>query len=97
MKLVSLAEAESSLSALLDAAKNERVVVEREGYPLGVILSVADYQDWSGMTDAELTELFSQTELQAKLTQADGDFAAGRTLSHEEVGRRLRQRIEDNG
>ena len=71
MKLVSLAETESSLSALLDAAKHKRVVVEREGNPVGVILSVADYQAWSGMTDAELTELFSQAELQAKLRQAE--------------------------
>lgn len=97
MKLVNLEEAQTSLADLLDDAQRERIVVERDGQPIGFILSVADYQDWTGMTDEELAALFSRPDVQARLQRADADYAAGRSLSHEEVGARLRARGENNG
>jgi hypothetical protein len=41
--------------------------VERNGQPIGVILSMADYQDWVGMTEEEISALFSRPELQSKI------------------------------
>ncbi|MBI3923342.1 MAG: type II toxin-antitoxin system Phd/YefM family antitoxin [Armatimonadetes bacterium] len=55
MKLVTMGEAEVNFPSLLEEAQHERVVVERNGQPLGVILSIADYQDWTSMReDVEL-------------------------------------------
>jgi PHD/YefM family antitoxin component YafN of YafNO toxin-antitoxin module len=95
MKLVNI-EQTTSLADLLDDAQHERIVVERDGQPIGVILSMADYQDWTGMTDEELSALFASPELQAKIQRANADDAAGRSLSHAEVGARLQARSEQN-
>lgn len=81
----------------LEQAQRERIVVERDGQPVSFILSVADCQHWTGMTDEELTALFSRPAGQARLQRADADYAAGRSLSHEEVGARLRARSENDG
>ncbi len=97
MKLINLEESQASLADLLEDAQRERIIVEQDGQPIGVILSMADYQDWIGMSDEELSALFARPELQTKIQRADADYAAGRSLSHEEVGARLRARSEQNG
>ncbi|NCQ26336.1 MAG: hypothetical protein COY42_34515 [Armatimonadetes bacterium CG_4_10_14_0_8_um_filter_66_14] len=94
MRLVDIAEAQINLSSLLVAARGERVFVAQGGEPVGVLLSVADYQDWAGMTDGEVSALFRSPAVQAKLERAHLDYAAGRTVAHEEVGRRLTARVK---
>ena len=43
MKTISLADAQSDLAALLDAAQTERVVVHRHGKPSVVLLGIEGY------------------------------------------------------
>ena len=97
MKLVDVADAQQNLTAVLDSAKTERVMVAHGEHPVGVILSVADYQDWTGTSDEELSLLFASAEVQEKLARADGDYAAGRTVSHEDVDRMLSAREHGDG
>lgn len=97
MKLVSVAEAQANLPSLLEDSRNERIVVARDGDPVGVLLSISDYLDWARMTEDELTTLFSSPEVQAKLRRAEHDYASGRTISHEEVGSRLEVRSRIRG
>ena len=97
MKLVDVADAQRDLSAVLDSAKRERVMVAQGQQPIGVILSVADYQDWTGASDEELSLLFAGDEVQGKLARANADYAAGRAVSHEDVRRMLNARDDSDG
>jgi prevent-host-death family protein len=93
LKLVNLHDAQANLQTLLKDAEHEQVIVEHNGQPVGVILSFNDFQDWAGLTDDELEQLFANPELQAKIQRASDDYVNTKTLSHEEVGARLKTRI----
>lgn len=89
MKLVNVVDAQSNLSSLLEEAESERIVIAREGHPVGVLLSLTEYQEWARVTDEEIDALFSSPELHAKPQRADADDAAGRWIADQEVKKAL--------
>ena len=91
MKSVTIEEAQSNLAAVLSAARGERIVVEQEGRPVGVILSLDDAA-WDEPLEAVARTLFARPEVQAQIARADAARAAGEVISHDEVRARLRER-----
>ncbi len=68
MKLIRVEHEQSDLASLMEEAQHDRIVVEQNGKPVGVILSLEDY---CGTLDApespEIRELFNSPELKLKL------------------------------
>ena len=52
LKTVPAAEAKQSFGRLLDDAQREPVVIERNGRPVAVVLSVAEYELFERLEDA---------------------------------------------
>ncbi len=83
-KTVPFTEARAQLSALVDevAAKQEQVVITRNGQPAVVLLSVAEYESM-----VETIEILSDEELMESLKRSDEDVKAGRVYTLDEVKR----------
>lgn len=62
MKLVSVAEAETDLSTLLDVAQRERIVVTRAGKPSVMLIGVESYddEDWRWAADAGFWQMIRE-------------------------------------
>ncbi len=98
MKLVSIEADELGLASLMEEAQHDRIIVEQNGRPVGVILSLEEYYGTlDSPDDLEIRELLSSPELHLKIQRADAAYAAGGTLSHELVGERLQARIIAGG
>ena len=46
MKQVSIHEVENDLSSYLQMAENEYAIITREGVPVGILIGLADSEDW---------------------------------------------------
>jgi len=81
---VSLAEAKSRLSEVIDSVEEEhgRVLITRHGKPAAVLISPEDLQ-----AQEETLDLLSDSEAMASLRRADTDVVEGRVeyLSKEEA------------
>ncbi len=64
MKLIRVEREQSDLASLMEEAQNDRIVVEQNGQPIGVILSLEDYYGTFGISDdQEFTSLSTSPEL----------------------------------
>lgn len=86
MKSVPLAEAKEKLSALVDEADNTHVIIQitRHGPVAAVLMSADDLESLN-----ETLHALRTPGVVEELTQADRDFAAGKTVSGDEVRRRF--------
>ena len=82
MTTVPLSEAKTHLAKLLAdvEALGEEVVITRSGRPVGVLLSLTDYE---GLI--ETLEILADQDLAKAIEQGLADAAAGRLVSHEDV------------
>jgi prevent-host-death family protein len=80
MKVVALAEAKNSLSAYVDDAQNDRVLVTRHGKPAALIIGVEgeDFEDLMTRSDPKFWQMI---EARRK---------ASKTISAGEMRKRLR-------
>ncbi len=82
MATVPLSEAKTHLAKLLAdvEALGEEVVITRSGRPVGVLLSLTDYE---GLL--ETLETLADQDLAKSIEKGLADAAAGRLVSHEDV------------
>ncbi len=82
MATVPLSEAKTHLAKLLAdvEALGEEVVITRSGRPVGVLLSLTDYE---GLL--ETLEILADQDLAKSIEKGLADAAAGRLVSHEDV------------
>lgn len=82
MSTVPLSKAKTHLAKLLTEVEDlgETVTITRSGKPVGVLLSVDDYE---GLL--ETLEILADRDLAEAVREGLEDLAAGRTVSHEEV------------
>ncbi|MHA7653096.1 type II toxin-antitoxin system Phd/YefM family antitoxin [Mycobacterium sp. ML4] len=85
MKQVPLSEAKDKLSALVDEADttHEIIQITRHGRVAAVIMSADDLESLN-----ETLHALQTPGLADELTQADVDYAAGNTISGNEIRRR---------
>ena len=85
MRNVPLSEAKEKLSALVDEADttHEIIQITRHGRPAAVIMSADDLDSLH-----ETLHALRTPGLAAELSQADADYAAGNTITGEEIRRR---------
>jgi prevent-host-death family protein len=79
MKVIPLGQAKNELSAYVDEAQNERVLVTRHGKPAAIIIGVAgeDFEDLMTRSDPAFWQM-----IEARRT-------ASKTISSDEMRRRL--------
>ena len=79
MKVIPLGQAKNELSAYVDEAQNERVLVTRHGKPAALIIGVAgeDFEDLMTRSDPEFWRM-----IEARRT-------ASKTISSDEIRRGL--------
>ena len=82
MTTVPLSEAKTHLAKLLADVESlgEEVVITRSGRPVGVLLSLTDYE---GLL--ETLEILADQDLAKSIEKGLADAAAGRLVSHEDV------------
>ena len=92
MTTVPLSEAKTHLAKLLAdvEALGEEVVITRSGRPVGVLLSLTDYE---GLI--ETLEILADQDLAKAIEQGLADAAAGRLVSHEDVWDDVDPRLRD--
>ena len=92
MTTVPLSEAKTHLAKLLAdvEALGEEVVITRSGRPVGVLLSLTDYE---GLI--ETLEILVDQDLAKAIEQGLADAAAGRLVSHEDVWDDVDPRLRD--
>ena len=80
MRTVPLSEAKAKLSEIVDdvSARDERVVITRNGRPAAVVVSPDDLESWQ-----ETIEIMSDPELMADLRKGIADVEAGRVKTFE--------------
>jgi antitoxin YefM len=85
MKTVPLTEAKDKLSALVDEADttHEIIQITRHGRVAAVIMSADDLDSLN-----ETLHALRTTGIAEELAQADADYAAGNTVSGEEIRKR---------
>lgn len=85
MKSVPLSEAKDKLSSLVDEADttHEIIQITKHGRAAAVLMSADDLESLH-----ETLHALQTPDLIDELAQADADFAAGKTLSGEELRRR---------
>ncbi|MCE2515436.1 MAG: type II toxin-antitoxin system Phd/YefM family antitoxin [Acidobacteria bacterium] len=82
MPTVPLSEAKTHLAKLLAdvEALGEEVIITRSGRPVGVLLSLSDYE---GLI--ETLEILADQDLGQSIRQGLADAQAGKLLGHEDV------------
>ena len=82
MTMVPLSEAKTHLAKLLAdvEALGEEVVITRSGRPVGVLLSLTDYE---GLV--ETLEVLADQDLARSIERGLAEAEAGRVVSHEDV------------
>ena len=85
-RTVPFTEARASLSELLDEveAQQDHVVITRNGKPVALLMSIAEWESWE-----ETIEVLQDEELLQMLRQSEEDVKAGRVHDWEEVKRDL--------
>jgi len=86
MSTIPLSQAKTHLARLLTEVEElgERVTITRSGHPVGVLLSVEEYE---GLL--ETLDILADPELSAAVRQGIEELAEGKLLSHDEVWRDL--------
>lgn len=86
MSTIPLSQAKTHLARLLSEVEElgERVTITRSGHPVGVLLSVEDYE---GLL--ETLDILSDPELSATVRRGIEELADGKLVSHEEAWRDL--------
>ena len=92
MTTVPLSEAKTHLAKLLAdvEALGEEVVITRSGRPVGVLLSLTDYE---GLI--ETLDILADQDLAKSIEQGLTDAAAGRLVSHQDVWDDVDPRLRD--
>ena len=92
MTTVPLSEAKTHLAKLLAdvEALGEEVVITRSGRPVGVLLSLTDYE---GLI--ETLEILADQDLAKSIEQGLGGRAADKLVSHEDVWDDVDPRLRD--
>lgn len=85
-RTVPFTEARASLSELLDEvdAKQDHVVITRNGKPVALLMSMSEWESWE-----ETIEVLSDEELMEDLRRSEEDVQAGRVHDWDEVKRDL--------
>ena len=92
MPTVPLSEAKTHLAKLLAdvEALGEEVVITRSGRPVGVLLSLSDYE---GLI--ETLEILADQDLGQSIRNGLADAQAGKVLTHEDVWDDVDSRLHD--
>lgn len=92
MTTVPLSEAKTHLAKLLAdvEALGEEVVITRSGRPVGVLLSLTDYE---GLI--ETLEVLADQDLARSIEQGLAEADAGKVVSHEDVWDDVDARLRD--
>ncbi len=92
MTTVPLSEAKTHLAKLLTdvEALGEEVVITRSGRPVGVLLSLTDYE---GLI--ETLEILADQDLAKSIEQGLAEAEAGNVLKHEDVWDDVDPRLRD--
>ncbi len=92
MPTVPLSEAKTHLAKLLAdvEALGEEVVITRSGRPVGVLLSLSDYE---GLI--ETLEILADQDLGQSIRNGLADAQAGNVLTHEDVWHDVDSRLHD--
>ena len=92
MTTIPLSEAKTHLAKLLAEveALGEEVVITRSGRPIGVLLSLTDYQ---GLI--ETLEILADQDLAKSIERGLAEAAAGKVLKHEDVWDDVDPRLRD--
>ncbi len=90
-KTVSAEQARRHLGELLDAVEDcrERVVIERRGEPVAVLVPVAVYEQWRQSRDAAFDDLFAVIEhaqMNANLSPEEADALAAEAVASVRAG-----------
>jgi len=85
-KIVPFTEARARLTELLDEveAREEHLVITRNGRPAAVVLSISEYDAL-----AETLDILHDDETLAALRESERDVKAGRLTSLDDVRRKL--------
>jgi prevent-host-death family protein len=85
MRTVALSEAKDKLSSLVDDASNTHEIIQitKHGHPAAVLMSADDLESLQ-----ETLHALSTPGLVDELAQAQADYAAGNTVTAEELRRR---------
>jgi prevent-host-death family protein len=79
MKQVSIEEIKNNLSGYLEIAEKERIVITRDGKPVGILIGLEDTEDWW----EEL--LLRDPRFEAEVAQARQSLREGKGISIEEM------------
>ncbi|MFB2836670.1 type II toxin-antitoxin system Phd/YefM family antitoxin [Floridanema evergladense] len=79
MKQVPIEEIKNNLSGYLEIAEKERIVITRDGKPVGILIGLEDTEDWW----EEL--LLQDPRFQAEVAQARQSLREGKGISIEEM------------
>lgn len=92
MTMVPLSEAKTHLAKLLAdvEALGEEVVITRSGRPVGVLLSLTDYE---GLV--ETLEVLADQDLARSIERGLAEAEAGKVVSHEDVWDDVDARLRD--
>jgi prevent-host-death family protein len=87
MKSVTVTDARRQLSALLEDATtaNEPVILQREGEPVGVLMSYRSFESLSSLDRCINQNLLNAPDFRRKLDVSEEQLAAGQVRRHSEV------------
>lgn len=85
-KVVPFTDARATLSELLDLVEREQehVVITRNGKPVAIVMSAAEWESWE-----ETIDVLSDPELMEDLRASEEDVKAGRLYTLDEVMKHL--------
>lgn len=94
MKTESLASVKAHLSALVDevARTHEQVTMTRNGEPVAVVVSLAEYESLR-----ETVELLADDEARQRLEQARAEVARGEYTTRDEMAALMERRRREAG
>ena len=85
-RVVPFTDARATLSDLLDLVENEQehVIITRQGKPVAIVMSVAEWESWE-----ETIDVLSDPQAIEALRESEEDVKAGRLVDLDEVKRDL--------
>lgn len=86
MKTLAFSEARRDLAKLVDevSAKQEHVVITKQGRPKAVVMSSDEFESWQ-----ETLEIMADRKAMAAIARAERDVKAGRVRPWEDVRARV--------
>ena len=85
-RIVPFTDARATLSDLLDLVENEQehVIITRQGKPVAIVMSVAEWESWE-----ETIDVLSDPQAMEALRESEDDVKAGRVVDLGAVKRDL--------